>query len=82
MIVLPECGSSGALAVAERVRAAIADELVVSSFGAIKISLSLGVATADRGTPLHFDDLISSAHSALYKAKANGRNCVMLTNPD
>ena len=82
LIVLPECGSSGALAVAERVSAAIADEPVVSSFGAIKISLSLGVATADRGTPLHFDDLISSAHSALYKAKGNGRNCVMLTNPD
>ena len=80
LIVLPECGDSGALAVAERVRAAIADQPVMSNGGEIKASLSLGVATADRGTPLHFEELISRADSALYRAKDMGRNCVMSAN--
>lgn len=82
LIVLPDCGGSGAIAVAERVRAAIADQPVASGFGEISTSLSLGVATADKGTPLHFDDLISCADSALYKAKGSGRNCVMFANLD
>lgn len=76
LIVLPECGANGALAVAERVRSAIADQPVTTSFGAIPASLSLGVAVADGETSLHFDELIQLADSALYQAKDNGRNCV------
>ena len=77
LIVLPECGDSGALAVAERVRAAIADQPVASNAGEIKASLSLGVATADRMTPLQYNELISRADRALYRAKDKGRNCVV-----
>lgn len=80
LIVLPECGASGALAVAERVRSAIAGQPVATNFGAIPASLSLGVAVADGETSLHFDDLIQLADSALYQAKDNGRNCVVSAN--
>ena len=80
LIVLPDCGASGALAVAERVRSAIADQPVATNFGAIPTSLSLGVAVADGETSLHFDDLIQLADSALYQAKDNGRNRVVSAN--
>ncbi len=76
LVVLPECSAGGALAIAERLRSAIADQPVTTNFGAIPISLSLGVAMADKGTSFHFDDLIQLADSALYQAKDNGRNCV------
>lgn len=82
LIVLPECGDSGALAVAERVRAEIADHPVKSNGSEIKASLSLGVATADRMKPLQFEELISRADRALYQAKDKGRNCVMFATAD
>lgn len=76
LIVLPECNAGGALAIAERLRSAIADQPVTTSFGAIPTSLSLGVAVADKGTSFQFNDLILLADNALYQAKDNGRNCV------
>ncbi len=76
LIVLPECNAGGALAIAERLRSAIADQPVTTSFGAIPTSLSLGVAMADRETSFQFNDLILLADNALYQAKDNGRNCV------
>ncbi|MEP6605958.1 MAG: diguanylate cyclase [Nitrosospira sp.] len=76
LIVLPECNAGGALAIAERLRSAIADQPVATSFGAIPTSLSLGVAVADKGTSFQFNDLILLADNALYQAKDNGRNCV------
>lgn len=82
LIVLPECGDSGALAVAERVRAVIADEPVASNAGEIDTTLSLGVATVDKETPFQFDELISRADRALYLAKNNGRNCVVFSIAD
>lgn len=82
LIVLPDCGAKGALAVAERVRSAIADQPVMTNFGDISTSLSLGVAVADGDTALHFDDLIQMADSAMYQAKDNGRNRVVSANVD
>lgn len=77
VIVLPDCGATGAVAIAERVRCAIGDEPIPTVSGAILTSLSLGVAVSDGKTPIHFFDLIRLADGALYEAKKKGRNRVV-----
>jgi two-component system cell cycle response regulator len=78
LIVLPTCHSDGALEAAERIRAVVADQPVATDFGALPTSLSIGVATAEKGETVSFNDLIHLADDALYKAKDKGRNRVEL----
>jgi|ThiBioDrversion2_1041553.scaffolds.fasta_scaffold00063_187 diguanylate cyclase (GGDEF)-like protein len=79
MIVLPECDRNGAIVVAERVRAAIADGLIQTESGELQATISVGVATAVPGSGLNFTDLIQSADKAMYQAKSGGRNCVRVS---
>ena len=62
-----------AVAVAERVRAAVAAEPVVTDLGPIEVRVSVGVATAASGAT-SLRALLSQADAALYAAKARGRN--------
>ncbi|WON75133.1 diguanylate cyclase [Nitrosospira sp. Is2] len=78
LIVLPECDACTAFAVAERVRLVIAGKPVLTNFGPIPSSLSLGVAGAEGETSLQFDNFIEHADKALYQAKNSGRNRVVL----
>lgn len=82
LLVLPGCGSAEARDIADRARIAVADAPIPVASGAIATSLSLGVAwTADGRTEAAA--LIESADTALYQAKADGRNRVaMQTAPD
>jgi diguanylate cyclase (GGDEF)-like protein len=71
-VILPQAGVEGAVAVAERLRAAI-ERTEVPGVG--YITASFGVATY----PLHAtsrDMLVGTADRALYNAKDNGRNRV------
>jgi diguanylate cyclase (GGDEF)-like protein len=75
-IILPETGHDDALAIAERVRAAIEQTAFVlpNGRGAITGTISIGISSY----PDHqsAQQLISSADLALYRAKALGRNQV------
>jgi len=71
--LLPDSAMVDAVAVAERVRAAIAAEPVVTDVGPIEVHVSVGVATAASGAS-SLRALLSQADAALYAAKANGRN--------
>jgi diguanylate cyclase (GGDEF)-like protein len=75
-IILPETGHDDALAIAERVRAAIEQTAFVlpNGRGAITATISIGISSY----PDHqsSQELISSADLALYRAKALGRNQV------
>lgn len=57
--------------VAERVRAALAGQPLLTSCGPVDMTVSVGVATGD-GTEA--DALLQQADIALYEAKAAGRN--------
>lgn len=77
VIVLPDTDAVHALAGCERLRRAIAETTVLLESGqALNITLSAGVAELERG-----DDrttLIARADEALYDAKAQGRDRVLL----
>lgn len=75
MVVAPTTDQEQALALAERVREAVASEPVVRSGREIPLTASLGVATA---TPddLGADAVMHRADIALYDAKAAGKNRV------
>ena len=71
LVVLPSVGLQGATAVAERVRAAVADSRYE---GIGKVTVSIGVAELQEGdTGL---TVVGRADARLYEAKAAGRNVV------
>lgn len=72
--VLPHTGLTAAAAVAERVRALTAAQMVEFEGGTICFTASFGVATWDGRETL--DRLLSRADAALYRAKGSGRNVV------
>ncbi|MBI4968679.1 MAG: diguanylate cyclase [Rhodospirillales bacterium] len=75
-VLLPETDAESARAVAERLRATIAEAKVVLDQGLpIDFTASIGVATA-KGPDGNIDMLLSKADKALYEAKNQGRNRV------
>ncbi len=72
LLLLPGASPAGAFAVAERIRKELADTSLPAC--PASVTLSLGIATFAAGeTP---DEFVARADAALYRAKANGRNCV------
>ena len=74
-IVLPETELDGAVAFAERIRGAIEHEPFEASGEGIEATVSAGVAVWTEGMTA-CEDLIETADSRLYRAKAEGRNRV------
>ncbi len=78
MVVLPACDGGKALEVAERIRKAVCGEAVMTEFGALPVSVSIGVAVLERDVSATLNHLIQCADQALYAAKNGGRNRVVL----
>ena len=72
LVLLKDCPLANALAVAEKLRAAIAGYRFGIAAGDARITVSLGVAEYTPGDTV--DKLFNRADSALYLAKRNGRN--------
>ena len=79
VIILPETTGAGGRLVAERLRRGVEQaKFFAGSPGAVeRLSISLGVAVFDQDAQFK-RDLIEFADAALYHAKANGRNQVVL----
>ena len=78
LCVLPDCEMAGALEVAERMRAAVAATVVVTGYGEVAVTVSIGVATMSRDQASSLPEFLQRADNALYRAKQNGRNCVTI----
>ncbi|SEK74123.1 diguanylate cyclase (GGDEF) domain-containing protein [Colwellia chukchiensis] len=78
-VILPNTELSGAEEVAERIRQTIALKAVDYQGQNIGITVSLGVAVLAQQDK-RYEDLISRADNALYKAKFSGRNRVSLAD--
>jgi diguanylate cyclase (GGDEF)-like protein len=80
-VALPGCGVEAALAIARRIRAAFQDDARFVNGQRVEATVSVGVASApEHGGSLA--EIIASADGALYRAKALGRNRVMLAQND
>lgn len=74
-VILPHCALPAALERAERIREAVERETLVPELPELRVTLSAGVgAFPDSGRTA--EELIRLTDEALYRAKAEGRNCV------
>ncbi|MGQ0504336.1 MAG: sensor domain-containing diguanylate cyclase, partial [Myxococcaceae bacterium] len=72
-IVMPETDAKGAHVIAERIREAVMTEVFQTESGPLKVTLSLGIATApDHSTEKQA--MIDLSDQCLYYAKRHGRN--------
>lgn len=72
---VPGADAAGALALGERMRAAVADAPVSLGSAVVNPTISIGVAVFPRDERVA-EALTRRADEALYRAKAAGRNCV------
>lgn len=75
-ICMPDSNALSALQLAERCRAAIALIDTEPSGHAFTLAASFGVATVDSNGLNTFEATLEAADKALYRSKADGRNCV------
>ena len=64
--------------IAERIRQAVARHAIQIGGTTVSATLSLGVVSTDPGQAPPLDELIEFADRALYKAKEQGRNRVIV----
>jgi diguanylate cyclase (GGDEF)-like protein/PAS domain S-box-containing protein len=76
-ILLPSTTAKKAMVLAERLRVAIAENHCILSDNKVSVTASLGVAEFSEGMQ-DLDDLLRNADSAMYQAKNQGRNRVVM----
>jgi len=76
VVVMPGSTESGAALAAERMRASVADEPFITTAGALRVTISLGVAEMT-DPAWNLEVLCDSADMALLAAKREGRNRVI-----
>ncbi|WP_299183634.1 bacteriohemerythrin [uncultured Neptuniibacter sp.] len=77
VILMPETHLKEACGLAERVRASIELNEFQNENGAFRITVSIGVVEWSKETHCDYQDLQNHADRALYRAKGQGRNCVV-----
>jgi two-component system cell cycle response regulator len=82
LVVLNNCNPSYAFARAQEICKAIAQKPVLSTSGPVPITMSLGLLLNQEWGRRPVEELLHEADTALYAAKAAGRNCVKVASPD
>ncbi|PTQ89340.1 GGDEF domain-containing protein [Agitococcus lubricus] len=79
ILLLPNTGREGAFQLAERCRLALQALNIYTPQGdKVPVSASFGIATSEGASRVSSESLIRAADAALYQAKADGRNRVVL----
>lgn len=81
LVTLNNCDPAFGLARAEKIRKTIADRPVETSAGAVSVSMSFGLLLSQEWGYMSVVELLHEVDTALYGAKAAGRNCVKLAAP-
>lgn len=77
LAVLPGASQDTAMAIAERMRLAVASHGEIIGDVELRLTISAGVASTEQFPHSSTEELISRADAALYAAKDAGRNCVV-----
>jgi diguanylate cyclase (GGDEF)-like protein len=75
-VVLPDTDTEGARVVAERIRKSAEKRLIKAYDNTVRVTLSIGVAIYPSDGKL-LEEMMDKADWALYRAKSQGRNCVV-----
>lgn len=78
VVIMPQTGLEGARAQAERVRRETAAQVFENFPEGVRITVSIGVAVYDPETMLDCEAMLRIADGALYKAKREGKNRVIV----
>jgi diguanylate cyclase len=79
-VLLPQTDLQGAMTVAERIRKDI-QKLRLSEEPQLRVTASVGVAALPNPAISSADQLVGAADAALYRAKREGRNRVVASDP-
>ncbi len=79
LIVIPNCKHSNLKGIAERLRKNVSDNKITTGAGLLEVTLSLGCASSEHFPFISTGELIKASDEALYMAKRNGRNCVIVS---
>ncbi|MCH2202779.1 MAG: GGDEF domain-containing protein [Fuerstiella sp.] len=82
VVVCPHSPLTIAEKVAEMIRQTISKSPFQTQAGQLKITCSMGVTCTDGHSLSDVDSLLSAADELLYRAKAQGRNCIHRANGD
>jgi diguanylate cyclase (GGDEF)-like protein len=74
LVIARETGEEGARRLAERIRSTVADSPIVYEGKVIQITVSIGVAVAEVGDPVDYNEMMRLVAYALKEAKEKGRN--------
>src|ERR1700676_3015570 len=80
LIVLNNCDSGQAIVRAEQVRSEIASRPIQTARGPLSVTMSLGILASREWDLNLVEEILNETDQALYRAKADGRNCVRLAN--
>jgi diguanylate cyclase (GGDEF)-like protein len=80
-VILPQTPPEGAREFADRFRMTVESTAFPAQGHELKITVSVGVSACPSPLVGSGEDLIRLADEALYRAKAAGRNCVMMSEP-
>lgn len=81
LVIFPSSNEEGAMRQAQRIRVAVALAPVQTPEERLSVTLSLGVVISETSRLQEATELLKAADSALYRAKAMGRNRVELAAP-
>lgn len=81
VIILPDCHADAAFLQAERLRSVVSGRTVRAGNVSIAVTLSLGVAASAQTGCEDCESLLQAADSALYRAKAAGRDRILMATP-
>jgi diguanylate cyclase (GGDEF)-like protein len=82
MVLLPNTHVNEARQAAEKIRCACKSDIYDDGEHAATVTVSIGVATVSDGNPASARDLLALADKSLYRAKAEGRNRVVVCQHD
>jgi diguanylate cyclase (GGDEF)-like protein len=81
LVTLNNCNPAYGLIRADAIRETIAERPVETCAGPVSITMSLGLLLSQEWSPRPVVELLHEVDTALYAAKAAGRNCVKVAAP-